>query len=96
MNKPGAGSNQKLEVGDERESELTVFLKEIMAVARCNPHAGMAPYLAANAMHKYAVNIKDPQDRIDVMEFLEEVETMSGWPTALTREWLSMEWAWAT
>jgi hypothetical protein len=96
MNKPGERRNQTLEFGDEREAELTMCLKEIVAVARCNPHAGMTPYLAANAMHKYAVNIKDTQDRIAVMSFLEDVETVSGWPTGLTRDRLRTEWAWST
>jgi hypothetical protein len=93
MNKPGKRSSQTLGAGDERVLELTMCLKEIVAVARCNPHAGMTPYLAANAMHKYAVNIKDSQDRIAVVSFLEDVETVSGWPTGMTRDRLRKEWA---
>lgn len=71
-----------------------MWLKEMMAVARCNPHASTTPYLAAHAMHKFAVVLEDPQDQRNVIDFLEEVEVMSFWPTEATRQWLRKEWGW--
>ncbi|KAL5120834.1 hypothetical protein ACEQ8H_001315 [Pleosporales sp. CAS-2024a] len=81
-------------IGDAQD--ITVWLKEIMAVARCNPHASTTPYLAAHAMHKFAVVLRHFHDQNNVMNFLEEVDMIRGWPTAATRQWLRMEWAWPT
>jgi len=78
------------------ELEVTMWLGEMMAVARCNPHASTTPYLAAHAMHKFAVVLQDPQDQRNVMDFLKEVEVMSFWPTEATRQWLRKEWGWPT
>jgi hypothetical protein len=94
LNDPHASSGQMLELGDLREPDITRWLKEMVAVARCNPHACTTPYIAAHAMHKFAVNLKDPQDQSSVMDFLEEVESVSGWPTEVTRQCLRVEWAW--
>jgi hypothetical protein len=70
-----------------------MWLKEAIAVARCNPHAGTTPYLAANIMHKFAAIMSDLRDQNVVMEFLEEAEIVSGWPTDLTRQCLRAAWA---
>jgi hypothetical protein len=80
LNEPSIESGQ-FEAGTERVAEVIMWLKEIIAVARCNPHAGTTPYLAANVMHKFAVIMSDLRDQNTVMEFLEEVEVVSGWPT---------------
>lgn len=95
MNDPHTSSSQMLEVGDSRKPDITRWLKEMMAVARCNPHACNTPCIAAHAMHKFAVNLRDPRDQSSVMDFLEEVEAVSGWPTEVTRQCLRVEWAWS-
>jgi hypothetical protein len=92
LNKPGIGSGH-IEAGTVREAEVTMWLKEAIAVARCNPHAGTTPYLAANIMHKFAAIMSDLRDQNVVMEFLEEAEIVSGWPTDLTRQCLRAAWA---
>lgn len=93
MTDPSKFSSIILVIGS-REPEVTMWLKEMMAVARCNPHASTTPYLAAHAMHKFAVVLEDPQDQRNVIDFLEEVEVMSFWPTEATRQWLRKEWGW--
>jgi hypothetical protein len=95
MSNPRASTSHILEYGETREQDIATWLKEMMAVARCNPHATSAPYLAANAMHMFAVNLRDPQTQCHVMDFLEEVEIVSGWPTEMTRQWLRVEWGWS-
>jgi hypothetical protein len=94
ISNPGATTSQMFESGETREQDIATWLKEMMSVARCNPHATAAPYLAANAMHMFAVNLRDVQTQGHVMEFLEEVEIVSGWPTEGTRQWLRVEWGW--
>jgi hypothetical protein len=89
-----ARGTHMLEYGETREQDIATWLKEIVAVARCNPHATSARYLAANAMHMFAVSLRDLQDQCQVMEFLEQVELVSGWPTEPTRQWLRVEWGW--
>jgi hypothetical protein len=88
-------SSGTLSAADTREAEVTKFLKEMVAVARCNPHATTTPFIAAHAMHRFAVYLNDSQNQSSIMEFLEEVEVISGWPTELTRHWLREEWAWS-
>jgi hypothetical protein len=89
-------SSGTLSIKDTKEAEITRWLKEMVAVARCNPHATTTPFIAAHAMHRFAVYINNSQDQNSIMEFLEEVEMVSGWPTELTRHWLREEWGWPT
>jgi hypothetical protein len=80
---------------DWKEAEVSRWLKEMVAVTRCNPHATSTSITAANAMHRFAVHVRHPQDQSSIMEFLEGVEVVSRWPTKLTRQWLRMEWGWS-
>jgi hypothetical protein len=82
-----------IEAECSREVEIARWLKEMVAVARCNPHAVSAPYIAAHAIHRFAVELQDPIDQSSVVDFLEEVGVM-GWPTDLTRRWLGIQWGW--
>ena len=93
MSHPDTESTRNHESENAREIEVAGWLKEMVAVARCNPHAVSAPSIAAHAMHKFAVGLRDPLDQRNVMEFLEEVEVM-GWSTDLTRRWLRVQWGW--
>jgi hypothetical protein len=94
MSNSEAKNSGMLEYHETKEQDIATWLKEMMAVARCNPHATSAPYLAANAMHIFAVILIDQKDQGHVMEFLDEVELVSGWPTGLTRQRLRVEWGW--
>jgi hypothetical protein len=95
MTDPNANNSHMFDLGGSREPEVSLWLKEMMAVARCNPHASTAP-IAAHAMHSFAVILRDPQDQSNVIDFLIEVETVLGWPTEATRHWLRAEWGWPT
>lgn len=92
--KPDVSSGDILALSDLEQSEVTKLLKETIGIARCNPHAAFTPLLATTAAHKFARNVSDPQDQAAIMEFLEEVENVSGWPTDVTRDQLRMDWAW--
>jgi hypothetical protein len=94
MSNPEATNSHMPEYAKTREQNVTMWLKEMMAVARCNPHAISTPYIAANSMHKFAVSLRNLHDQGHVMEFLEEVEFVSRWPTGKTRQWLRVEWGW--
>lgn len=94
MNRPDSMDNEMLAIGPTKALEITMLLKEIVAVARCNPHAGTTPYLAANAVHNFAINVRDAHDRVAIMEYLEEAENGSGWPTDATRQLLRAHWTW--
>jgi hypothetical protein len=93
---PEPSGNSAFEIEDTRGAEVARWLKEMVAVARCNPHATTTPFIAAHAMHQFAVYLRDPQDQSSIMDFLEEVEIVSGWPTELTRQCLRVEWGWST
>ena len=93
MSQPGIRVGRNAQVMELKEAETARWLKEMIAVARYNAHAVSAPSIAAHAMHKFAVTLRDPIDQSNVMEFLEEVEVM-GWPTDLTRRWLKARWGW--
>ena len=93
--KPGVnGDGDILALSDMEQSEVTRLLKETIGVARCNPHAGTTPLFATTAAHKFARNVSDPRDQTAIMEYLEEVENLSGWPTDVTRDQLRMDWVW--
>ena len=68
-------------------------LKEIVAIARCNPHCILASWKAAHAVHKFGVLLIDETARFKMIEFLEEVNAM-GMPTAASIEYLAEQWNW--
>jgi hypothetical protein len=73
---------------------ITKWLKEMVAVARCNPHTVQtSTSIAAHTIHKFAGCLRNPMDQSDIMGFLEEVD-VTGWSTDLTRRWLKVQWGW--
>jgi hypothetical protein len=73
------------------EGEVVTCLREMVAVARSNPHAITCTPLAAHAMHKFSVALTNPLDRCTVLDFLGEVEAW-GWSTETTGSWLRAKW----
>ena len=75
------------------QNEVLRGLKEIVGIARCNPHCILTPWKAAHAVHKFGVLLVDEIARYKMIEFLEEVNAM-GMPTAATIEYLAEQWNW--
>jgi hypothetical protein len=75
------------------ERQVAEWLKEMMAVARGNPHAVSAPSIAAHALHRFAGRLREPSEQSDILVFLEEVDDL-GWSTDSTQQRLRLEWGW--
>jgi hypothetical protein len=94
MSRPYSESDRGGAIEHAQETEVAKWLKEMVAISRCNPHAVQATSsIAAHAMHKFAVCLRDPTDQSSIMEFLEEVDLM-GYSTEPTRRWLKVQWGW--
>ncbi|KAH8725493.1 hypothetical protein GQ44DRAFT_219125 [Phaeosphaeriaceae sp. PMI808] len=93
MTYPNLEGAQILQSEEARAAEITSWLKEVMATARCNLNSVSASWLAAHVMHKFAAIVQSPVDQSSIIEFLEDVDAM-GWSTKLTSRWLKLQWEW--
>ncbi|KAF2853758.1 hypothetical protein T440DRAFT_443509 [Plenodomus tracheiphilus IPT5] len=61
--------------------EVLKGLKEIVASTICDKHAIFTSSMAAHAIHRFAVILRNNIDRQKMIEFLEEVDNMGLWRT---------------
>ncbi|KAF2114060.1 hypothetical protein BDV96DRAFT_495527 [Lophiotrema nucula] len=83
------------EAGTQTMSDyISTKLREVVAMAQCNDHRTPALFLASHVLYAYGPMVEDHFDRVKIIEFLEEVDTV-GWATKPAMRWLASQWGWS-